>query len=71
MTKPEDAKVIGERLREIRGIRPRTKVADQLGVSRSSMAKYEAGLRIPRGKVKEQIAKYYGVSVEEIFYVHQ
>ena len=68
MIKTVDPKKIGERLREIRGIRPRTKVADEMGISRSALAKYEAGLRVPRGNVKEIIAGYYGKTVEEIFY---
>ena len=68
MIKTVDPQKIGERLREIRGIRPRTKVADEMGISRSALAKYEAGLRVPRGNVKETIAGYYGKTVEEIFY---
>ena len=70
MLKTGDPKEIGERLRAIRGIRPRTKVADEMGISRSALAKYEAGLRVPRGDVKKVIAEYYGKTVEEIFYAH-
>ena len=67
MNRIENAKVIGKRLEEIRGIRPKTKVAQQMGISYSALCKYEAGLRVPRGSIKKRIADYYGVSVESLF----
>lgn len=68
MDKNKNSCSIGERLREIRGIRPKTKVAEQMGISYSALCKYEAGLRVPKGHTKEIIANYYGISVEELFF---
>ena len=68
MGRQREAIQIGERLREVRGIRPKTKVAEAIGISYSALCKYEAGLRIPVGAVKKRIADYYGISVDELFY---
>lgn len=67
MDKNKNAYIIGERLREIRGIRPKTKVAEQMGISYSALCKYEAGLRVPKGNTKKIIADYYGTSIENLF----
>lgn len=64
----ERAAVIGKRLVELRGIRTRTGVAKEIGVSYSSLCNYENGCRIPPDDVKIRIAAYYGVSVDEIFF---
>lgn len=68
MVKVEDPVAVGERLRKIRDIRPKTKVAKAIGISYSALCKYESGLRIPSGPVKKQIADYYGVRVEDLFF---
>lgn len=68
MNRQENAIQIGEKLREVRGIRPKTKVAQAIGISYSALCKYEAGLRTPSGPTKIRIANYYGVTVEELFY---
>lgn len=39
-----------------------------IGVSQSSISMYESGLRIPRDDLKIKISKFYGVSVESIFF---
>ena len=70
MEKVENAAMIGERLRAIRDIRPKTKVAKAIGISYSALCKYEAGLRIPTGPMKKRIAEYYGTSVEDLFYAN-
>lgn len=57
----------GKRLREIRGIRTRTGVARELGISYSALAFYENGEREPSGRVKKKLADYYGVPVEFLF----
>ena len=49
-----DSKKIGARLRALRGERSQKEVAD--------------GERIPRDEIKRAIAKFFGVSVECIFY---
>ena len=63
-----DMKVIGKRLRELRGNLSRKKVADIIGVSVSALAMYECGERIPRDEVKIKIAELYGKSVGAIFF---
>jgi len=63
-----DSKQIGKVLRELRGDRSQTEVADAVGVTAMSISLYESGERIPRDEVKIALAKYYGRSVESIFY---
>lgn len=63
-----DSKVIGNRLRTLRGERTLQCTADAIGVSLSAMTMYELGERIPRDEIKVRIAKYYNVGVETIFF---
>lgn len=70
MKKERDPAEIGKELRQLRGIRVRTGVARELGISYSMLSKIEDGLRIPGEELKERIAKYYGKTVDEIFYTH-
>ena len=58
----------GRRLRQLRGIRTRSGVARELGISYSALAFYECGQRTPSGPVKKKLADYYGVPVEVIFF---
>lgn len=59
---------MGQVLRELRGNLPVETVARSVGVSRSAMLMYERGERTPRDKVKINLAKFYGKSVEFIFF---
>lgn len=59
---------IAERLVELRGERSREEVANAVGVSKSAIAMYEKGERIPRDPIKLRIAQYYGKTVQEIFF---
>lgn len=59
---------IGERLTALRGNRAREEVATAVGVSRSAIAMYEQGERIPRDDIKIRIARYYQRTVQEIFF---
>lgn len=63
-----DARIIGDRLRELRGSKSQDSIAKDLEISRSAYAMYEQGNRIPRDEVKIRIAEYYGKSVGEIFF---
>lgn len=63
-----DSKVIGQRLRELRGKKSMDIVADDTGISRSALNMYELGERIPRDKVKVLLSEYYGVGIEELFF---
>lgn len=63
-----DKTAIGRRLRDLRGDKTQTEVSRDLGISASALTMYEAGNRIPRDEIKVMIAKYYGKSVEDIFF---
>lgn len=59
---------IGNRLRDLRGKTPAIEVAEAIGISRSALANYECGIRIPRDEIKEVIAHYYGMTVGALFF---
>ena len=61
-------KTMGMILRELRGEKTQEKVANDLGITKSSWAMYERDERVPRDEAKIRIAKYFGKSVQEIFY---
>lgn len=59
---------IGKRLIELRGNRTQEEVARANDLSLSAIGMYERGERIPRDEVKIKLAKYYGKSVQDIFF---
>ena len=59
---------IGKRLRELRGIRTRRGVAGETGLGYSALSNYENGVRIPNDRAKEVLARYYGLTVGDLFY---
>lgn len=59
---------IGEKLKKLRGNKVRKIVAEDLGITESSLSNYENDYRIPRDEVKKKIALYYNVSIESIFF---
>ena len=63
-----DSGRIAKKLVELRGEKSRESVANALGLSLSTLAMYENGARIPRDENKEKIARYYGKTVDEIFF---
>lgn len=66
MKKEEMAK----RLREERKKRKlsQKQVSDDLKINQSTLSMYECGLRIPQYAIMDKLAKYYGVSVETLFF---
>lgn len=52
---------IGARLRELRGQRPQTVVADKLGVAERTYQNWEAGDAKPSYRNLQKIAEFYGV----------
>jgi len=62
------AKETGERLRELRANRGQAEVAEAIGVSTMAISQYETGKRIPQDKIKVKLARYFGQSVESLFY---
>lgn len=63
--------VFGEKLKELRGDRSQQEMADELGITKSSWAMYERNERIPRDEVKIRVAKFFGLSVQEIFFAEK
>lgn len=61
-------KTTGQILRELRGTRSKRIVAEAIGVSFSSYVKYERDERNPNDNTKRRIAKYFGKTVESIFF---
>lgn len=59
---------IGNRLKQLRGKRTLKTVSEDLGISDSTLNGYELGKRRPKDEIKIKIAKYYGKSIEELFY---
>lgn len=57
-------------LRRLRGKKTQDTIARDLGITKSSWAKYERNERVPRDEVKIRIAEYFGKSVQEIFFAH-
>ena len=62
---------IGERLRELRGKRSASEVAKAVGTTQSAISMYENDKRVPRDAVKVRLAKYYGVTIESIFFAEK
>lgn len=65
-----DAIVVGKRLRNLRGDIPMQTVADANGISVSALGMYETGRRIPRDEIKIKLAKYFGTTIEALFFAH-
>lgn len=58
----------GEKLKTLRGAKTQQEAADGIGITKSALAMYERGERVPRDEVKVRIADYYGVSVLFLFF---
>ncbi|MFV0598204.1 MAG: helix-turn-helix transcriptional regulator [Bacteroidales bacterium] len=63
-----NSKEIGLRLIELRGGKTQEEVANDLGISRSAIAMYESGERVPRDNIKVKLATYYESTVQDIFF---
>lgn len=60
---------MGNRLRDLRGDKKQSDVAEAVSITRTALSNYESGIRIPRDDVKARIANYYNVTIESIFFV--
>lgn len=58
----------GQKLKELRGKKTQQEIADDIGITKSSLAMYERNERVPRDEVKVKIADYFGVSIQFLFY---
>lgn len=63
-----DTTNIGSKLVKLRGNRTQEQVANAVGISVSALSMYECGERIPRDPIKIKLARYYGQSVQAIFF---
>lgn len=63
-----DAKLIGARLRDLRGDRSQQEVANAIGVEVMTISNYERGERVPNDENKIKLASYFGKTVQEIFF---
>lgn len=59
---------IGEKLRALRGSKSQTEIAGLLHISKSAWAMYERNERVPRDELKISIAKFFGKTVQELFF---
>lgn len=64
-----NAKEIGRRLRELRGVhRTLADVSDGAGVSAQQVSQYENGQRIPSAETVARLAAYYDTTTDYIFF---
>ena len=63
-----DAKVIGNRLRNLRGDKTVEAVAKELDLSPSTWSMYENGERIPRDNIKLRIAQHFHKPIHLLFF---
>ena len=71
MEKQLDARVIGDRLRQLRGDRTQAAVAEAVGVTDMAISQYEAGIRVPSDEIKLRLADFYGVGIERLFFIRK
>ena len=63
-----DRKKIAEKLIAMRGEKTQAEEAKSIGISKSSLAMYETGQRVPRDEIKLALANYYGATIQDIFF---
>ena len=63
-----DRKKIAEKLIAMRAEKTQAEVAKSIGISKSSLAMYETGQRVPRDEIKLALANYYGATIQDIFF---
>lgn len=61
-------KKIAKTLVKLRGKKTQSEVAKGIDVGQSTYAMYETGKRVPSDEVKIRIARFYGKTVQEIFF---
>lgn len=62
--------IIGSRIRDLRESMGKTiaEMADDTGLGGSALRNYELGIRVPCDDNKLVIARYFGKTVDELFY---
>lgn len=59
---------IGKRLVKLRGNKTQEEVAENVGISKSALAMYESGKRIPRDTIKIRLCDFYNVNLVYLFF---
>jgi len=61
---------VGTKLKALRAEKKKSQqqAADDLKITKSALAMYERGDRMPRDEIKVRIAEYYGESVQSLFF---
>lgn len=59
---------VGERLKRARGDRTQGEFARMIGVSRTALANYEAGRRLPNDAILGKIAEHAGTTIPELLF---
>lgn len=60
-------KLLGEKIRELRGERSVYECADACGIDQTNWGRYERGVKMPTPATLERIASYFGVQKSEIY----
>lgn len=63
-----DRKIVGERLKKLRGTKTLAEVGNDLNVTAMAISLWENGERTPSDDMKVRIAAYYNVTVTDIFF---
>ncbi|HDR4881570.1 helix-turn-helix transcriptional regulator [Bacillus cereus] len=66
-----ERKIAAENLLNLRNGKTREEVAEEIGISVSTLQMYENAKRIPRDSIKVKLANFYGVTVQSIFFDYQ
>jgi len=59
---------VRHKLIELRGDKTITEVAKELQITRQMLSAIESGIRTPSLDLARKIAKYYGTTIEDIFF---
>jgi len=59
---------IGDRLRQLRGLKSLQRVANDTGIKLSTLCMYETGQRRPPDDVREMMADYYKIKLDSLFF---
>ena len=58
----------GQKIVRLRGNTSQKEIARRIGISVTALQAYEMNERIPRDEVKLAIARYFNISVNELFF---
>ena len=63
-----DLNTIANRIISLRGRKSQEEVANEIGISASTISMYEQGRRVARDEIKVRLANYLNVTVQERFF---